>query len=86
MAQLGQMPGGASTNADYSLLGERGFLACETEERVLGSVLRDNNLSAKMVETALLGARAQVKRVIRDIVAHPEKYAGDSKSSTDIKN
>jgi hypothetical protein len=60
MAQLKQMPRGVRSNADYSLLGEEGFVACATEERVLGMVLTDNNLSPKMVQAALLGARAQV--------------------------
>lgn len=73
------------SNADYSLLGEQGFVACATEERVLGMVLMDNNFSPKMVQAALLGARAQVKRVIRDLIANPEKYAGD-KSNNDIRD
>jgi hypothetical protein len=85
MAQLKQMPSSVRSNADYSLLGEQGFVACETEERVLGMVLVDNNFSPKMVQATLLGARAQVKRVIRDIIANPEKYVGDSKSNNDIR-
>jgi hypothetical protein len=34
-AQLKQMPANARRNADFSSLGEQGFLACATEERVL---------------------------------------------------
>jgi hypothetical protein len=82
MAQFQQMPVGVRSNADYSFLGEQGFLACATEERVLGMTLTDNNLSPKLVQAVLLGARAQVKRVIRDIVANPEKYAGFPKPQT----
>ena len=85
MSQLKQMPSSVRSNADYSLLGEQGFVACATEERVLGMVLMDNNFSPKMVQATLLGARAQVKRVIRDIIANPEKYVGDSKSNNDIR-
>ena len=35
-AQLQQMPVSARRNADMSSLGEQGFVACATEERVLG--------------------------------------------------
>jgi hypothetical protein len=36
IAQFQQMPISTRRNADMSFLGEQGFLACATEERVLG--------------------------------------------------
>jgi hypothetical protein len=37
-AQLQQIPISARRNADMSSLGEQGFVACATEERVLGMI------------------------------------------------
>jgi hypothetical protein len=72
-AQLQQMPISARRNADFSSLGEQGFLACATEERVLGMTLSINNVSPQVVQAALLVARAQIKRTLRDIAANAEK-------------
>jgi hypothetical protein len=79
-AQLHQMPVGARRNADFSALGEQGFLTCETEERVLGMTLAVHNVSPQAVQVALLGIRAQVKRTLRDIAANPEKYGAPQKA------
>jgi hypothetical protein len=65
-AQLQQMPISARRNADFSSLGEQGFLACATEERVLGMTLSINNVSPQVVQAALLVARAQIKRTLRE--------------------
>jgi hypothetical protein len=72
-AQLHQIPIGARRNADFSSLGEQGFLACATEERVLGMTLSINNVSPQVVQAALLVARAQIKRTLRDIASNAEK-------------
>jgi hypothetical protein len=66
-AQLQQMPVSARRNADMSSLGEQGFLACATEERVLGMTLTISNVSPQVVQVALLGIRAQIKRTLRQI-------------------
>jgi SPOR domain len=79
-AQLHQMPIGARRNADFNALGEQGFLACATEERVLGMTLAVHNVSPQVVQVALLGIRAQVKRTLRDIAANPEKYGAPQKA------
>src|SRR5260370_13710006 len=81
-AQRRQMPISARRNADFSSLGEQGFLACATEERVLGTSMTINNFSPQLVQTALLGIRAQIKRTLRQIAADPEKYAGSPKPRT----
>jgi hypothetical protein len=79
-AQLKQMPISARRNADMSSLGEQGFLACATEERVLGTTLAINNASPQVVQVALLGIRALIKRTLRQIAADPEKYGSPQKS------
>jgi hypothetical protein len=75
-AQLQQMPISARRNADISSLGEQGFVACATEERVLGMTLAINNVSPQIVQAALLGIRAQIKRSLRQIAANPKNYGG----------
>jgi hypothetical protein len=82
-AQLQQMPISARRNADMSSLGEQGFAACETEERVLGMTLTINNVSPQMVQAALLGIRAQIKRTLRQIVAN-SKNKGDPQRTTGV--
>src|ERR1700680_881973 len=79
-AQLKQMPIGARRNADFSSLGEQGFLACATEERILGMSMTTNNFSPQLIQVALLGIRAQIKRTLRQIAADPEKYGSPQKS------
>src|ERR1700680_4583086 len=74
-AQLKQMPGDARRNADFSSLGEQGFLACATEERTLGMILTLSNVSPQEVQVVVQGIRAQIKRTLRQIAADPEKYA-----------
>jgi hypothetical protein len=74
-AQLRQMPIGARRNADMSSLGEQGFLACATEERVLGMTLSVHNMSPQVIQVTLLGVRAQIKRTLRDIAGNPDKYS-----------
>src|ERR1700730_9277606 len=64
-AQLQQIPPSARRNADISSMGEQGFLACATEEGVLGVTLSINNVSAQVVQFALLGIRAEIKRTPR---------------------
>jgi hypothetical protein len=78
--QLQQMPVSARRNADMSSLGEQGFVACATEERVLGMTLTINSVSPQIAQAALLGIRAQVKRTLRDIAANPEKYGAPQKA------
>jgi SPOR domain len=73
-SQLKQMPISARGSADFSSLGEQGFLACATEERVLGMALAVHDVSPQVVQVVLLGIRAQIKRALRDIAANPEKY------------
>src|SRR5260370_31843065 len=46
-AQLKQMPVDARRNADFSSLGEQGFLACATEERGLAMILTLSDVSPK---------------------------------------
>jgi hypothetical protein len=79
-AQLRQMPISARRNADFSSLGEQGFLACATEERVLVMTMTINNFSPQLVQVTLLGIRAQIKRTLRQIAADPEKYGAPQKS------
>ena len=79
-AQLHQIPIGARRIADFSSLGEQGFLACATEERVLGMTLSINNVSPQVVQAALLVARAQIKRTLRDIAANAEKNGAPQQS------
>jgi len=74
IAQLQQMPVGTRRNADVSFLGEQGFLACATEERVLGLILANKNVSPQVVQAALLGNRARIKRTLRQLAADPENY------------
>jgi hypothetical protein len=83
-AQLQQMPISARRNADFSSLGEQGFLACATEERVLGMTLSINNVSPQVVQAALLVARAQIKRTLRDIAANAEKNGTPQQSQSAI--
>jgi hypothetical protein len=80
-AQLQQMTISARRNADISSLGEQGFLACATEERVLGTTLAINNVSPQVVQIALLGIRAQLKRTLRQIVAN-SKNSGAPQRTT----
>src|ERR1700733_5419567 len=56
-AQLQQMPISARRNADMNSLGEQGFLACATEERVLGMTLTISNVWPEVVQVALLGIK-----------------------------
>jgi hypothetical protein len=79
-AQLLQIPVGTRRNADMSALGEQGFLACATEEGVLRMYLSMHNASSQVIQAALLGIRAQIKRTLRQIAADPEKYSGPQKS------
>jgi hypothetical protein len=74
-AQLRQVPIDVRRNADMSSLGEQGFLACATEERALAMMLTINNVSPQVIQAALLGIRAQIKRTLRQIAATPERYA-----------
>ena len=74
LAQLQQMSISTRRSADISALGEQGFLACATEERVLGMTLADKNVSPQVVQAALLGNRARIKRTLRQIAADPENY------------
>jgi hypothetical protein len=74
VAQLNQMPASARARADVSLLGEQGFMACSTEERVMAALLRANNVSPQSLEIALLGIRAQIKRTLQAIAANPAAY------------
>ena len=67
IAQLGQMPTNLRTHADVSSLGEQGFLACTTEERVLGTMLALKHVPPREVDVALLGIRAEIKRHLRDL-------------------
>jgi SPOR domain len=73
-AQLKQMLISARRNADFSSLGEQGFLACATEERILAMSMTTNNFSPQLIQVALLGIRAQIKRTLRQVAADPEKY------------
>ena len=82
-AQLQQMPISARRNADISSLGEQGFVACATEERVLEMTLSINNVSPQIAEAALLGIRAQIKRTLRQIVAN-SKNKGDPQRTTGV--
>jgi hypothetical protein len=72
-AQLQQMPIGARRNADMSSLGEQGFVACATEEHVLGMMLSISNVSPEIAQAALLGIRAQIKRTLRQIASDSRK-------------
>jgi hypothetical protein len=79
-AQLKQMPVDARRNADFSSLGEQGFLACATEERGLAMILTLSDVSPQKVQATLLGIRVQIKQTIRQIAADPEKYGAPQKS------
>jgi SPOR domain len=79
-AQLRQMPVDTRRSADMSSLGEQGFLACATEERVLGMTMTLSNFSPQLVQVTLLGIRAQIKRSLHQIAADPEKYGAPQKS------
>jgi hypothetical protein len=79
-AQLKQMPVDARRNADFSSLGEQGFLACATEERGLAMILTLSDVSPQKVQATLLGIRVQIKQTIRQIAADPEKYGAPKKS------
>jgi len=80
-AQLQQMPVSARRNADISSLGELGFLACATEERVLGTTLTTSNVSPQVVQVALLGIRARIKRTLRQIVADSQNSGGRQRTT-----
>src|SRR5450759_5129640 len=73
-AQLKQMPINARRNADFSSVGEQGFMACATEERALGMILTLSDVSPQAVQATLLGIRVQIKRTLRQIAADPETY------------
>jgi hypothetical protein len=81
-AQLQQMPISARRNADMSSLGEQGFVACATEERVLGMTLTINNVSPQIAQAALLGIRAQIKRTLRQIAANSKNNNGAPQRAT----
>jgi hypothetical protein len=83
-AQLQQMPVSARRNADMSSLGEQGFVACATEERVLGMTLTLNNLSPQVAEAALLGIRAQIKRNLRQIIANSKNNGAPQRTRRDV--
>jgi hypothetical protein len=74
-AQLHQIPINMRRNADMSSLGEQGFLACATEERALAMMLTVNDVSPQVIQAGLLGMRAQIKRTLRQIAEHPERFA-----------
>jgi hypothetical protein len=82
-AQLQQMPISARRNADMSSLGEQGFLACATEERVLGMTLTISNVSPQIVQAALLGIRAQIKRTLHQIDANSKNNGSPQTTTTD---
>jgi hypothetical protein len=80
-AQLLHIPAGtARRNADMSALVEQGFLACATQERVLGMTLTLRDVSPQVIQATLLGIRVQIKRTLRQIAADPEKYGAPQKS------
>jgi hypothetical protein len=80
-AQLQQMLISARRNADMSSLGEQGFVACATEERVLGMTLTINNMSPQIVQAALLGIRAQIKRTLHQIAANSKNNGGPQRTT-----
>jgi SPOR domain len=82
-AQLQQIPVSVRRNVDMSYLGEQGFVACATEERVLGMTLTINNVSPQIAQAALLGIRAQIKRTLHQIVAN-SKNKGDPQRTTGV--
>jgi hypothetical protein len=84
-AQLQQMPISARRNADVSSLGEQGFVACATEERVLEMTLSINNVSPQIAEAALLGIRAQIKRTLRQIVADSQNKGGRQRTTSRVE-
>jgi hypothetical protein len=71
--QLKQMPVEVRRDANFISLAEQGFVACATEERALGMNMIANNFTSPMVQAALLGIRAQIKKTVRQIVADAEK-------------
>ena len=80
MAQLKQMPSSLRSNADYSFLGEQAFLACATEERVLGMILTDNTFHRKCSrqlcwarERRLSRSSAISSRIRRSTVGFPNQ-------------
>jgi hypothetical protein len=74
-AQLKQMSVEVRRDADFTSLGEQGFVACATEERILATNMIANNFSPPMVQATLLGIRRQIKQTLRQIVADTENYA-----------
>jgi SPOR domain len=85
-AQLQQMPISARRNADISSLGEQGFVACATEERVLGMTLTINNVSPQVVQAALLGIRAQIKRTLYQIADNSKNNGGPQTTTSGIQD
>src|SRR6202051_4571592 len=84
-AQLQQMPISARRNADISSLGEQGFVSCATEERVLGMTLAINNMPPQIVQAALLGIRAQIKRTLHQIAANSKNNGGPQRTTSRVE-
>jgi hypothetical protein len=84
-AQLQQMPISVRRNADMSSLGEQGFMACATEERVLEMTLSINNVSPQLAQAALLGIRAQIKRTLRRIAADSQSNGGRQRTTSRVE-
>jgi steroid 5-alpha reductase family enzyme len=64
----------ANPRIDSSLAAEMGFQACATEEQAMGTLLYSMSMPASQVNTAIVGVKLQVKRIVREIMADPAGY------------
>ena len=64
----------AGAPKDTGALGEQGFVACATEERVLRANMSLSGMRPEMAEFAVLGIKKQIKETLRDMRTNPGKF------------
>lgn len=60
---------------DINSVSEQAFLACSTEEQALISFLILNHMSPSTASAAITGLKIGLKKTMREIATHPERYA-----------
>jgi hypothetical protein len=69
VAQLSQIAPGERRRADMSLLAERAFQACATEEQALALALTISKVSSEMAQVVLIRNRLDIKRELQGLAA-----------------
>ena len=67
-----QIEAGAATTGPAEAA-ERGFFACQTEERAMYAYLALSHLPPEQIEATIVQARRQVKAAVRQMFAAPKR-------------